>query len=340
MRRILRGVPVLLVSLWLGGCYSFYLGSATYEAGSDLNTPRLSSSLGYVSGEADEQTYTLTFIKGLQFSLAIPSSDAGTGVAGGIGFAAMARGSAVEFSTGSLGSGSGSFWNTGLTPRVAEHFGTGQPRWETVFLPGGAFTDDSSTSAFKNDLARLPSSAVEVPFKGQYNEDSAVISWGRWTGVYRSNADSSPGCCTSNISAHYVLGVLTPDSALPLSGTATFNLIGGTSPTISNGSLSPGTLDATSKVSVLWGGATNTFVGLDLRGSLGGSPFTVISPGGLAEPGVQYDPATRAFSMTNSPVDGSSARGFFAGPTASHIGVTYSAPRDSATIQGAAAFKR
>lgn len=177
-----------------------------------------------------------------------------------------------------------------------------------------------------------------------------ILAWGRWTdpSLYVHSAVSEE-CCDANKSLHYVFGAATPNANLPTSGSAIFHLVGATSPTLDSGVLAPGTLDASSTVGVLWGGADETVIGFDISGQIGGIPFVVHTDGGSADPSlssISYDSTTRSFSGLTP--DEASVSGFFAGTNATHIGLTYTAPVSgevdgnpvAGTVQGAAAFKR
>jgi hypothetical protein len=91
----------------------------------------------------------------------------------------------------------------------------------------------------------------------------------------------------------------TPNANLPTSGTATFNLIGATSPTLSNGASAPGTLTS-GVVNVAWGTVgPNPAIGVNLAGTINGNAFTVTSNlGGIASPssGITYNAATQSLA--------------------------------------------
>jgi hypothetical protein len=177
-------------------------------------------------------------------------------------------------------------------------------------------------------------------------DTQGILSWGRWT--IRSEQPYDPSfpynCCTSDKSLHYVFGVATPNAYIQAqTGTATFNLIGATSPTLSNGASAPGTLTS-GVVNVAWGTVgPNPAIGVNLAGTINGNAFTVTSNlGGIASPssGITYNAATQSFKSPAAMIDGSSVSGFFAGPNATHVGLSYSKPVTGGTVQGAAAFKR
>lgn len=251
---------------------------------------------------------------------------------------------AVLVNTGGYYSGfaagqGGSYENRNPNQLKVLEFGTGNRITSTENTASGK-PNTWSERFQKNEFLvdRGMSSVVNVG-----NDD--VLGWGRWTSdQFRSNGVVEPGCCSPNKSAHWVFGAATPNANLPTSGFATFNLIGNTSPTISDGSLPAGTLTS-GTVGVAWGVLTPK-IGVDLAGQIGGNAFTVKSAGGAAAPfssPIVYDATTRSFSGTNTFTDGSKVSGFFAGSNASHIGLTYSAPIPTLpgrTADGAAAFKR
>ena len=181
--------------------------------------------------------------------------------------------------------------------------------------------------------------------------NDSILGWGRWTDSrFISAGVVVPGCCSENKSAHYVFGAATPNANIPASGTATFNLIAATAPTLISGTNAPGTLSSASQVGVSWGGATtDTKIGISLLGSFTAPgpvavPFSVTTAGGAANPlngGLAYDAATRSFGGI---ITGGSVSGFIAGPQATHVGLTYDAtiasPQITGIAQGAAALKR
>lgn len=189
--------------------------------------------------------------------------------------------------------------------------------------------------------------------------NDSILAWGRWTDPrFISSGTVQAGCCSENNAAHYVFGAATPNANIPASGTATFNLIGATSPTLDGGVNPPGTLSNTSQVGVVWGGpSTDTKIGITLQGSFTGQVnnavvnFSASTAGGAADPlngGLAYNPASRSFggAITNGTVSG-----FIAGAQATHVGLTYQAvvaappgtfngAAFNGMASGAAAFKR
>lgn len=176
-------------------------------------------------------------------------------------------------------------------------------------------------------------------------DTQGILSWGRWTinsGDFYDNPYNY--CCSVNKSLHYVFGVATPNAYIQSqTGTATFNLIGATSPTLDTGASGPGRLTS-GIVNVAWGAVgPNPAIGVNLAGTINGNPFTVTSNlGGIASPssGITYNAATQSFKSPAPMIDGSSVSGFFAGPNATHVGLSYSKEVVGGNVQGAAAFKR
>ncbi|ABQ67745.1 hypothetical protein Swit_1381 [Rhizorhabdus wittichii RW1] len=178
---------------------------------------------------------------------------------------------------------------------------------------------------------------------------AGVIGWTRWAGGATAGKyfDSSVLNRTDKQGMHYVYGA--PATNLPTSGTASYALVGATKPTISDGSLDPGSLTGSAAVAF---GATPT-VGVDLHVSIGGHTYDVATNGGVANPaqsqmGVQ---ANMGFQANNIPVAaggpvcsstgcGAYITGFLAGPGASHVGLSYSinSTNGGPTLTGAAAF--
>ncbi len=189
--------------------------------------------------------------------------------------------------------------------------------------------------------------------------NDSILGWGRWTDPNFISAGAvQAGCCSENNAAHYVFGAATPNANIPASGTATFNLIGATSPTLDGGVNPPGRLSNTSQVGVVWGGASaDTKIGITLQGSFTGQlnnavvNFSAGTAGGAADPlngGLAYNPASRSFGGA---ITSGTVSGFIAGAQATHVGLTYQAvvaappgtfngAAFNGMASGAAAFKR
>jgi len=173
-----------------------------------------------------------------------------------------------------------------------------------------------------------------------------VLAWGRWTGnvdaLYLCDCDP-PLSVGPNQGLHYVIGLPTP--TLPTSGTATYTLLGATSPTyVNDQGVGPGKFSGT--LSVAFAAA-----GPDV-----GVSFNIAMPDGNSY-GLSSTIGTKSTSSTGSlfsvqpTVSGgacasaactSTVSGFFAGAGAERAGVAYQVNDSAAStaIVGAAAFKK
>lgn len=167
---------------------------------------------------------------------------------------------------------------------------------------------------------------------------SDIIGWSRWAGGTSGGQyfQLTPGAVLPDDGGwHLVSG--TPATNLPQSGTVNYALVGGTQPTIRDGSLTPGTLTGSAAVAF---GTTPT-VGVDLNISIGGNTYGLSSPGGAANPGTGFEigmlQGTDAMSFRSNDVIASGSgpvcsgngdctsviTGFLAGEGASHIGMAF-----------------
>jgi hypothetical protein len=192
----------------------------------------------------------------------------------------------------------------------------------------------------------LSSDGVSISDSG----NDGIIAWGRWTGNVTGLANID-GLLTvdenysANQGLHYVVGM--PTAQMPTVGSATYTLLGATSPTyVVDGGAAPGTLTSGS-LSVDFGRLT---VGVNLNVAMpDGYGYAV---GGNAQItgntifGATYtnDPLSVAGTTGSSCTSGCSAQvsGFFAGTTAERAGLGYKINdfTGSKDIIGAAAFKK
>jgi hypothetical protein len=206
-------------------------------------------------------------------------------------------------------------------------------------------------AAFTNELARGTAQSADVG-------GDALITWGRWTdGSYEQvqTFGNTPVALGAEQALHYVIGAATPGANIPASGTASFSLMGATKPTFGDGALAAGTLAGS--MSVSWGGAAATKVGMDLTVTMpGDASYSVVTAGGLASPslsqvqtffGAQFfgtvPVASAGRACASNPGGcGANIAGFFAGPAAERAGIAYQLGSGNAqqSIHGAAAFKR
>lgn len=169
------------------------------------------------------------------------------------------------------------------------------------------------------------SSLTAGSITGGFSADG-VIGWGHWSTGTATNVGTSSLADIKDV--HYVVGQTTALSDLvALAGiTATYNLIGYTLPTATDGSVGgapSGTLTAA------FGGAQMS-VSLNMAVPHGGSTYTIAGGTGLVSVSPNFSFNTACASVA----------GFFAGSNASHAGISYQMDVGTTTISGAAAFKR
>jgi hypothetical protein len=183
----------------------------------------------------------------------------------------------------------------------------------------------------------------------EFGTAAGAIAWGRWTGPVSSTITPIPSqAYAPNDGLHYVVGVPAPIGALAGSGTATFNLIGATSPT--DGVNAPGTVTGGQLVVNLgpaptvnlqnftFSHSSGNYVmnkaGMPITGPL--SPFNGALSGFSGIGDFAGSTGTCAVTSCNAQVNG-----HFYGAGASHAGFAYKVSPGFATpISGAAAFAR
>ena len=163
------------------------------------------------------------------------------------------------------------------------------------------------------------------------------VSWGRWTGNSVAVDSTDPNTpLAANRSIHYLVGA--PTVTMPTSGTFSYALFGGTSPTVSDGSMAPGTfrLNAVAHFAP----AMQTRVGLEAQVTMENGQYKFSTPGGLGNSsrgGLAMD-SLNSFSgvLQTQPNAGGGdfkckgggcrvdVQGGFFGPDAARMGVGYS----------------
>jgi hypothetical protein len=196
----------------------------------------------------------------------------------------------------------------------------------TLSLAGVTATFNSSSQLIQyssvNDSSSLGTAGVT------FSATDGIIGWGRWDGNIVSTGPMGTGLMPSTF--HYVIGL--PTATMPTAGVATYNLMGYTNPSASDGSTGwsvKGNLSAdfaTSNVGVnmvVWNTTNNyTVSGTSIRS---GATFT---GSGLTTTGAGCLTAGCTTSIN----------GFFAGANASRAGLSYQMLAPTVSIQGAAAF--
>jgi len=175
-----------------------------------------------------------------------------------------------------------------------------------------------------------------------------IIAWGRWIGPVNLPSGGSEDF-GQNQGFHYVVGMPTTD--MPKVGSATYTMIGATSPTAADGSMTPGTFSGTLSVSD-WAARQITIdMNLTISMPADGLGYNINGPGvvsgntfaGSFDNTAKTLAGTTTSSCTNGCV--ATVNGFFAGSAAERAGLTYNLrdftlPSYEQTIMGAAAFKK
>jgi hypothetical protein len=198
--------------------------------------------------------------------------------------------------------------------------------------------------ALISEVQILPADTTYTLLSGSRHADfgtDGVTAWGRWiddVSVFGTVVNYSP-----SQGLHYVVGLPTP--VMPLVGTATYNLLGATRPTYTDGSAAPGTFGGSLSVDFLL-----LTVGLNLNVGIDGKSYSINGGAGILDNAFSSSltnaigPATVTGSggACVAGANGCSAQvdGFFAGLDAIRAGLGYqiSDSGTGKTIEGAAAF--
>src|SRR5574340_252480 len=176
--------------------------------------------------------------------------------------------------------------------------------------------------------------------------DSGVVHWGRWgngvtvAGGWANNLNFGP-----NQGWHFIIGIPTTLGQMPITGAFTYNLIGGTSPTPSDGV--GGGLGLGNLIS---GSATASFTSATINGNLvmgfnGSSVYQATYNGTMGTYG-QTLTGTTTFQSGSINVCGTGGcstqyQGQFFGANATHLGIGYMIhSNQNFNINGVAAYKR
>ena len=174
--------------------------------------------------------------------------------------------------------------------------------------------------------------------------DGGTIGWGRWVeGDITVAGSLSTTCCfpgapqtlSGSESHHYVVGVPTAD--MPASGSASYSLLGHTTPTYGDGTAT-GTLDSASMTADFGTGT----VGIDMQVTIGVGPSfnTYWTSASASISGSRF--TASGFDTTDSFTSSSFntlIEGFFAGDAASRAGYAYHI-ETSRQINGAVTFSK
>jgi len=158
--------------------------------------------------------------------------------------------------------------------------------------------------------------------------DADFIGWGYWANGYAAGAVGNG----SLRDVHYLTGRPTPDAQMPVTGTATYDLAGGTLPTATSGS---GTLKGS-----LVGASLSANFSSGLVDATVNTRFT--EAGGLTVNVAITDQAAISGSrFTSTGCGNGTVNGFFAGNLATRAGIVYSkSDTPVGLVRGAAGFNR
>jgi hypothetical protein len=184
----------------------------------------------------------------------------------------------------------------------------------------------------------------------EFNTDG-ILAWGRWIGPVGITGSLCEGSCDQNYSAnqgfHYVIGMPTP--VMPTTGTATYSVLGATSPTYINGQTAPGTFSGSLAVTF---GAPATVSGSFQVAMPANNPMEISARTyNWSSTASTFNPY---FYMNTSGVSGcqnsgsgcsAQVTGFFAGASAERAGASYrindvNSDGYGNRVIGAAAFKK
>ena len=172
-----------------------------------------------------------------------------------------------------------------------------------------------------------------------------VIAWGRWIGQINLTTLGATTSVklSSNDGLHYVIGM--PATSMPTSGTFTYNLIGGSSPTFTNAAAgaAPGVLNSATLVGNFISVGS---VSVNLSATAGGTTYTGTA-GGTGINGATFTATGSAGSTGGSTFACTGActlnvSGFFSGAGATHAGIVYQISNIpvGGSLNGTAALKR
>src|SRR5712691_2560965 len=189
-----------------------------------------------------------------------------------------------------------------------------------LYSTSAVFDSSGALTSFTNGTTTLTLAGTQADF----GTLDGVIAWGRWIGPINLTTGGTTTSITlsPNDGLHYVTGLPTPAASMPTGVIYTYDLIGGTRPTLANASIAPGVLNSASLV----GDFTTNRVTVNLSATAGGSTFTGSATGTIANStflalgtaGVSGGGSLGCSGACTVNVDG-----FFAGTGATHAGIVY-----------------
>jgi hypothetical protein len=210
---------------------------------------------------------------------------------------------------------------------------TGQSNLDAVFTSTGQLTDiQLSTPSFGFGF-KLGSDGTHAEFG-----TDGILAWGRWTGSVTQNCDCvNPQVYGADQGLHYVVGL--PTLVMPTSGSATYAMIGATSPTYSTG----GTGAFTGSLTVNFGSpfydVSGNFTAKMSDATYSWNASTSCSSGSSFS---MFGNVTRNDAACGNQGCFASMNGFFAGASAQRVGLSYAVTDTelNKSVLGAAAFAK
>ncbi|MBP6851030.1 MAG: FecR domain-containing protein [Rhodoferax sp.] len=158
--------------------------------------------------------------------------------------------------------------------------------------------------------------------------DADFIGWGYW-----ANANAQGPVGNGNLrDVHYLVGRPTPDGQMPVTGTATYDLAGGTRPTATSG--------GTTLVGTLLGATLNANFGAGYVEATVNTQFTQVG-GAVVNVNINDFASISGSRFTSVGCPNGTVNGFFAGNLAARAGIVYSkSGTPVGLVRGAAGFNR
>src|SRR6266849_864794 len=207
-----------------------------------------------------------------------------------------------------------------------------------LYATSAVFDSSGALTSFTNGTTTLTLAGTQADF----GTLDGVIAWGRWIGPINLTIGGTTTSITlsPNDGLHYVTGLPTPAASMPTGVTYTYDLIGGTRPTLANGSIAPGVLNSASLV----GNFNTSQVCVNLSATAGGSTYAGAATGTIGPTFTALGTATsNTFPTTCSGGCGLNVNGFFSGAGATRAGIVYQISNTIAlgvSLNGAAALQR
>jgi hypothetical protein len=214
---------------------------------------------------------------------------------------------------------------------------------EGAFPPTGDAVFDSTGQLIElNNFSNTGNVKLEPGGSHAEFGSDGILAWGRWIGPVSGTPFPVVENFGTNEGFHYVIGMPTP--VLPTVGSATYSLLGATSPTYVGGLTAPGQVTS-GALSVTWGAPSYDVALQNFGVSMPDASYrvdgsqTVFSGGSLFVIFPTVTP-TAGNACSSGSCEGL-VQGFFAGANAERAGISYKIMDFSKPdIIGAAAFKK